>query len=160
MYNHPSSHHPLQASLRDEYLETAKQKLQLFSNYLGEKQWFVGSEVSRLIIGWFEMRAPWRYLVCCLLASYRSLMWILYSTMYSSSIEHSKQPCLKALRISRYEMIIDCDEKLLQDHVQVHLCMLQAFMDKIEVCEPGYPIVAMWALWQQMWLTLWKWDLH
>ena len=38
----------LQESLRDQYLETAKQKLQRFSDYLGEKQWFAGSEVSDL----------------------------------------------------------------------------------------------------------------
>ena len=32
--------------MRDNYLKTAKEKIKRFSDYLGEKQWFVGDKVS------------------------------------------------------------------------------------------------------------------
>ena len=36
--------------MRDDYLKTAKEKIKRFSDYLGEKQWFVGDKVNYVTI--------------------------------------------------------------------------------------------------------------
>ncbi len=40
------SHRLSQEEKRDGYVKTAKESVQRFSDYLGDKQWFNGSEVS------------------------------------------------------------------------------------------------------------------
>ena len=36
----------MQESMRDDYIKNAKQKIKRFSDFLGEKQWFAGGQVS------------------------------------------------------------------------------------------------------------------
>jgi len=48
-------YNPAMESLRDDYIKNVKQKIKRFSDFLGEKQWFAGGQITYVDFVLYEL---------------------------------------------------------------------------------------------------------